>query len=456
MNTQDKITQTTDIPQELIFVKYKLSTKGPYSVTYRGYEYSLLLDELTERDKLFMLCSICEGVMVEATLCGGKFTCHLCVPTGSDAIPVLPTRKTISELSSCCPLHLRGCKWVGTLATVLNHMEKCDYLFTVCPLGCSEVMLQKSIPEHKNVDCNERTISCDLCCVPIIAKCLPEHLDVCPKFTIQCNQCQEQLFRKDLSDHNSNICLHRPVECRYAKYGCRENLVYFQLNQHILENNEVHITLLESSHKLIETNFHTLESSYTRLETDFRGFESSYKRFHELKSSNECLKEDLCERNTQILNLLWQREITDVHGNIFINLPHMCKRLHTVCQPHKCGVTLKFVNENFYLNIIKEFNNRLYFIISFPYHREGFVTTYLINQENTKDSIVFRNKELRCKPQLQFPFKSPGEESNNSESKPIPSYSVISTGLEVSLLQPPFLLNDVFILRIFLSLSCSK
>ena len=231
-NKRDKITQTTDVPQELVFVKYKLNTRGPYSVRYRGYEYSLLRDELTERDKLFLLCSICEGVMIEATMCGGKFSCDVCVPSGSDAIPVFPTRKTISELSSRCPLYLRGCKWVGTLATVLNHVEKCDYLFTACPLRCGDAMLQKNILEHVESNCNERIISCDLCDMPIVAKCLPEHLDLCPQFTIRCNECQENLFRKDLSDHNSNICLYRLVECRYAKYGCQEKLFREDLSDH--------------------------------------------------------------------------------------------------------------------------------------------------------------------------------------------------------------------------------
>ena len=422
MNKQDKVTQTTDIPQELIFVKYKLSTKGPYSVRYRGYECSLLREELTERDKLFMLCSICKGVVIKATMCGVKFACDLCVPTGGNALPVLPTRITISELSSLCPLYLRGCKWVGTLATVLNHVEECDYLFTVCPLGCSDIMLQKNIPQHKNSDCNERIISCDLCWMPIVAKCLSEHLDVCPKLTIQCNQCQVKLFRKDLCGHNFNICLYRPVECRYAKYGCKENLVYFQLNQHIIENYEVHITLLESSHQ--------------RLETDI----------HELKSSNECLKENLCKRNTQIVNLFSQSGIQDEYGNIFINLPCDLSSTYQVCKLHKHRVAFDFGNEIFYLNIIKELNNRLYFIVSFPSHREGKVTTCLINQEYTEDSVVFPSMELRCKPQISI-----CEESNISKSKPIPSYSVISTGLEGSLLQPPFLQGGEFILRIALS-----
>ena len=376
MNKRDKITQTTDVPQELVFVKYKLNTSGPYSVRYRGYEYSLLRDELTERENLFLLCSICEGVMIEATMCGATFSCDVCVPSGSDVIPVFPTRKTISELCSRCPLYLRGCKWVGTLATVLNHVEKCDYLFTACPLRCSDAMLQKNILEHVKSNCNERTITCDLCDMPIVAKCLHEHLDVCPQFTIQCNECQENLFRKDLSDHNSNICLYRPVECRYAKYGCREKLVYVQLNQHILENTEVHITLLESSHKRLETSFQKLESS------------------------NKRIKEDLYEQNTQIVNLLSQSENKDGCGNIFIRLP--CDLYNTsiyqVSRLQKHGVALNFKNETSYLNIIKESNNRLYFAISFPSHRQGNVTTHLINQTNIKDSIVFRNRELRCKP----------------------------------------------------------
>ena len=232
MNKRDKITQTTDVPQELVFVKYKLNTSGPYSVKYRGYEYSLLRDELTERDKLFLLCSICEGVMIEATMCGATFSCDVCVPSGSDVIPVFATRKTISELSSRCPLYLRGCKWVGTLATVLNHVEKCYYLFTACSLRCGDAMLQKNILEHVKSNCN-RIISCDLCYIPIVAKCLHEHLDACPQSTIQCNECQENLFRKDLSDHNSNICLYRPVECRYAKYGCQKKLFRKDLSDHI-------------------------------------------------------------------------------------------------------------------------------------------------------------------------------------------------------------------------------
>ena len=197
-------------------------------------------------------------------------------------------------------------------------------------------------------------------------------------------------------------------------------MVYLQLNQHILENTEVHITLLESAHKRLEADYHKLESS------------------------NKRIKEDLYDRNTQFVNLLSQSGIKDGHGKVFIRLPCDIYQVSEL-QKHS-GVTLDFENKTSYLNIIKESNNRLYFAISFPSHRQGNVTTHLINQTNIKDSIVFRNRELRCKPQFPFSLES-------KQSKPIPSYSVISTGLEGSLLQPPFLQGGVFILGIILTFS---
>ena len=198
-------------------------------------------------------------------------------------------------------------------------------------------------------------------------------------------------------------------------------MVYLQLNQHILENTEVHITLLESAHKRLEADYHKLESS------------------------NKRIKEDLYDRNTQFVNLLSQSGIKDGHGKVFIRLPCDIYQVSEL-QKHS-GVTLDFENKTSYLNIIKESNNRLYFAIFFPSHRQGNVTTYLINPTSIKNSIMFRNRELRCKKhQLPFPLGS-------KQSKPIPSYSVISTGLEGSLLQPPFLQEGVFILRIFLSFS---
>ncbi|KAI6646121.1 TNF receptor-associated factor 6-like isoform X5 [Oopsacas minuta] len=409
----NRSTQTIDLPEELIFVKYKYR-RGPYLVSYRGYEYSLLRKELNVREKRLLLCYICKGVMFEASMNKeSRFVCSSCATDGGSASPVEPIREAISELSARCPLNIRGCEWVGTIAILKTHIEKCDYLFTECPLECGNSMLLKFMSEHTESSCEERIISCDLCPISIKAKWLSQHLGECPNYLINCNKCQEILHRHYLHHHKSASCQFRFVECPYAKYGCADKLLFCELDKHVQDNKDQHLRILESSHKQLEQNY---SKEITQLNLKCQKM-ISFMYSEQVQISFPC--------NLTDINHLRVR-----HSNISAQ-----------------NVKFEYNNEILHLHIIRK-QNRLYFAILFPSIREGSVTTLLINQDNINKSVLFQNVKLGYCWLFNVLTKDYSNVVPKEEQKVIPFCSVITTGLETSLLQPPYLKGDNFKLRI--------
>ena len=420
MNKHDFSTQTIDYPQELLFVALKHKRSGPYSISYRGYDRLLLCDELSGREQQFVLCSVCKGVMLEASItANNKIVCSVCVPPGSTATPVAAFRNIICAYPTRCPLYLRGCDWVGTLATIQSHVERCDYLYTVCPMLCGEIMLQKLITEHTKNSCVERHISCELCMQSVKVREVSEHLETCPNFVIRCSQCRKKLQRCYLETHLIKLCMYRPVNCAYYKYGCKDKIGFCEMSQHMNGNKDAHIKLLENA--ILEKENQQIEQ--VKLSTS-------------LEQANFLLKQ-LLFTNSIHVEFPCEMYISELTFGINIAMDR--------------GININFEGISLQLVLTKESNNRLYFALVFPSHCTGTFRTLLINQDYVQDSILFPNTKIICKPCINRAVVS----SNKSETKSL-YYSLISTGLEGILLHPPYLQGYYFKLKLKLCVDFTR
>ena len=92
-----------EIGRNLCRVKGKIYEHG-------GYRKDILSEELAEKDKAIFICTVCEGIMMDASLSkDGKQVCYGCVIYNSRSPKTNPlaneaARSMILSLSCHCPL----------------------------------------------------------------------------------------------------------------------------------------------------------------------------------------------------------------------------------------------------------------------------------------------------------------------------------------------------------------
>ena len=402
MSNSDKSFQTIDLADELLYTATKPS-KGKYRISYRGYKRMLLSEQLSSREESLLLCQTCEGVLFKASSDQSEEVLCECCVSRPDSTPLLPVRRIVSKLPVKCPQYFRGCEWSGFISDIREHVELCGYLYVSCPQGCDESMLQQHTEEHVTHKCIERMVLCDLCTKSIKVKNLTEHKGVCPMYPIECtNLCGSEVNRHQLEDHLKLDCPYRLVPCPYVTYGCDKTEIRFcDLKEHMDTEKDRHLSNL---HLRYQTDIQRVEKDNDKL-----------KKYIFPTLITVCLDVG-CYQN------VWQ--LTFGHGTAF-----------------------KLKNETFYINLVREQNGRLYFVVQFPTQRKGMCLTILLNQDKSDESIMFQPMELNCKPKRIQLKEDEVETSVNF------SYSLISSGIEDSLLRFPFVKDGKVKLKIGLNSS---
>lgn len=451
MSSEDKSIQTVDLAEELLFIAVKPRDRGEYSLSYGGYKKVLLTEQLSSRDNKLLVCNSCEGVLLNAiSNQNGDVVCECCLsdPTAS---PLLPIRKVVSSLTVRCPQYFRGCEWSGVLSDIREHVDECGYLYTSCPLSCSNTMLQQNISEHVMIECIERIVLCFHCSKAIKVKDLTEHYGLCSMYLIECtNLCGVEMKRYELEDHLVN-CPYRLVSCPYVKYGCSViEILFCDLKEHLETRKDQHLSNLEKAYQTHEQNFNLkYQTAIRRVENE----NEKLKQFISPILTTVRLEAGCCQDVMRIQSLRF--------GS---------------------GAAVRMGNETFYINLVRERNERLYFVIQFPTPRYGVCLTVLSNQDTSSESIVFQPMQLDCKP-LTPPAPSPQHqttvnkrdrgsgptasqsriiqttfyEENQRKIKNVESiqnscFSVISSGIQESLFRFPFVKEGNALLKIGLIL----
>ena len=205
---------------------------------YGGYKKDILRENLTEREKLLLICEICKGIMKEASISSkGVQVCSSCEVrsffSSSKQAPNLSLRKMISSLKCCCPLINRGCDWLGTLNDCENHLATCGYVKDKCKLGCREVLQRNKLKVHEIEDCPQRKVECEHCHNKFKFCELTTHLDECPKMEVSCKlKCGKKLCRENMAQHLEQEC---GLVVETCKLGCGVELTRDELKIHVTD-----------------------------------------------------------------------------------------------------------------------------------------------------------------------------------------------------------------------------
>ena len=212
---------------------------------YGGYRKDILKENLSEREKLLLICEICKGIMREASMSSsGEQFCSSCNVGITSSASNVTLRKTISSLKCCCPLMRRGCVWLGTLKDCENHLVTCDCVGDECRLGCGKALQRKKLKFHENENCPLRNVRCKLCDKESISCKLPTHLEMCPRMKVSCELCGIVMYREDMTQHLEVDCVEKKIECPFAKYRCEVGLIKRKyLSQHLKERETKHLGL---------------------------------------------------------------------------------------------------------------------------------------------------------------------------------------------------------------------
>ena len=228
-----------------------------------GYRKDLLIENLSERDELFLVCSRCSGLLKEACTVGsGEQVCVDCIKHDEQSLPNIQVRNTVIKLKCRCPLSQNGCEWSDELRHCEEHLETCQLMLVKCQLGCEVVVTRAEEKSHLNETCVLRTVKCEHCGIVCVVGEINEHSGVCPQVVVECDLgCGEQVKREHLGKHSTSECEEGIVPCPFEKYGCDfGEVTRREMKSHLQERKESHTEMrldsmedqIKNQHSLIE------------------------------------------------------------------------------------------------------------------------------------------------------------------------------------------------------------
>lgn len=126
----------------------------------------------------------------------------------------------------------------------IHFINDCEFRLVRCVnKACKQQIPKNELDEHVKI-CKYKTANCSLCNEEIIIANSNGHADVCPKTEICCKKCTTKFLRQD-SDTHFNTCPDETVSCKFAHIGCHQSIKRKDLKQHILDNLDEHLELLD-------------------------------------------------------------------------------------------------------------------------------------------------------------------------------------------------------------------
>ena len=110
-----------------------------------------------------------------------------------------------------CSNSENGCRWVGELRSLDDHLTTCGYALLSCPNKCMENneevrILRRDLDNHLKNKCPNRQYQCPHCkATGKYCDITTTHLDACPKLRLLCpnTKCKAIVLRCDLANHRS-------------------------------------------------------------------------------------------------------------------------------------------------------------------------------------------------------------------------------------------------------------
>ena len=220
---------------------------------------------MSEIETDFYVCTECTGVMRNACQTGEEqnLVCEVCVKEGVPSQIMGKSRNKILELQAKCPLATRGCSWNGKIAEVEEHLNVCKKVVVKCYNACDVILPRSELDLHLIHSCVKRRVTCEHCSKYSMYNELTNHYLKCLEYQVSCpNNCSINLKRKLLDSHLELECPNMVVECPYRKFGCEQEVLRCELEEHKKTNQIQH---LESTSKFAIREIEQLKQTNIQL-----------------------------------------------------------------------------------------------------------------------------------------------------------------------------------------------
>lgn len=191
---------------------------------------------------------------------------------------------------------------MGKLSEHLNklpvndaRLEGCGVIYISCKF-CNCSFPRKDIENHETNLCPKKPYTCQYCGQSSVLDDITEnHWPLCPKFPLPCPfECGENPQRNYLEQHVSNECELAPIECNFDYAGCKVLFPRKEMPAHLRESIVEHMSLLAISHreivqevKELRIENHTLNLRLTSKVVDSKHLEK------QLRSDLDTLKKEI-------------------------------------------------------------------------------------------------------------------------------------------------------------------
>lgn len=177
------------------------------------------------------LCARCLESIQQSRISGGR-SCPFCKALSFTTLLNKGLLREVNELRVYCPNHAAGCLWEGKLNQVAGHVAskagsegECLYHHVKCKFPeCSSCLLRKDLHNHESEVCTFRPYTCKYCLdfTANYSQVSSQHFPVCPDYPVTCpNKCgSASMPRSAVDQHLNNKCSLQEVACEYKSAGC--------------------------------------------------------------------------------------------------------------------------------------------------------------------------------------------------------------------------------------------
>ena len=275
-----------------------------------GYDYDF---EIPPPDRL--VCKICflPCCEPEMSVCCGNNFCKSDVEKMKKAINLskaCPTCRNasfhtyinkqadreIKELHIFCPNKSAGCKWIGEVKDVSNHLKDdkgCLFQKLPCPHKCGSQFQRQDMPSHIEAECS---CYCQYCRTTADKKTIStQHKEKCGKFPLPCKRCgKPSILHENLEKHRKE-CPEEPVKCTFHDMGCTVTTPRKNREEHNSKYTERHLELTKQT---FSKKSDDLVKVTTTLATK-RDMERLRQEFAQMKVCMEELKKELAKSSEE-------------------------------------------------------------------------------------------------------------------------------------------------------------
>ena len=185
-----------------------------------------------------------------------------------------------------------GCDWVGTVNTIQDHLNLCDFSLFLCPNQCQEdgkvvQVMKKNLDDHITKHCPNRTEMCPLC-GNIGKQNVHEHEQLCPRKVVNCPQtgCFDSMEREKLLVHMESVCKFTEVDCKFKDFGCNVRKVRMFIKQHE-EDVQLHLDLARKKIIQLEETVSLLAEEVVDVLDDSGSFTFRLQNFKSIHKNDE-------------------------------------------------------------------------------------------------------------------------------------------------------------------------